>query len=142
MADVVLIKLHRCAPHPPSKSPMQGAHFRIATPESYMTHDLEKPRFLIAVDPDTSTIQAKWDICRGYSADRVAQLMSALQRMVGDEYVILDTKDYESWLPGALSAGDGVWPRSVPEVGIKKANRAILFPRLRFIGRKKVRESV
>lgn len=75
-----------------------------------MSHEVQAPRYLFAVDPDTSKILAKWKVESGESDERIISLTEACQAMVGDDFVILDTEKYASWLANVQTADDGVLP--------------------------------
>ncbi|MXO94807.1 hypothetical protein GRI34_00055 [Erythrobacter aquimaris] len=68
---------------------------------------MQSERFLFAVEPETSTIIAKWKMSECATDAEVEEAQRAIQRRIGDEYVVLDSASKPEWRPSILTASDG-----------------------------------
>ena len=54
-------------------------------------------RYLFAVDPEQSTLVAKWCLPAIVSEPDVARIEAACQARVGDAFVVLRSEDHPDW---------------------------------------------
>ena len=53
--------------------------------------------YLIAVDPDDSTVIAHWSFRRFKTEHQVARFKSEMEKSVGPRFVLIDTRDRPEW---------------------------------------------
>lgn len=75
------------------------------------------PRWLFAVDPEANTAISRWPVANSACDATIARQRSALEAMVGEDYVILDTATHPDWVPYVLDLPVGADPERTARPG-------------------------